>query len=99
MTAQVDYYIAKEREYLLELINSRDSYDADNTVDLKAHALCLTQYNEYVQSQWVVRDSLMNLYQENDPLREQLWQLWVRREADMNTELLPLLFTKLQDTH
>ncbi len=99
MTAQVDYYIAKEREYLLELINSCDSYDADNTEDRKAHALCLTQYNEHVQSQWAVRDSLMNLYPENDPLREQLWQLWVHLEAEMNNELLPLLFTKLQDTH
>jgi len=99
MTAQANSYIAQERAYLLEMINSRDSYDADNTEDWKAHALCLTQYNEYVQSQWVVRDSLMNLYPENDPLREQFWQLWVHLEAEMNNELLPLLFTKLQDTH
>ena len=30
MTAQVDSYIAKERAYLLEIINSRDTYDTDN---------------------------------------------------------------------
>lgn len=96
MTAQVDYYIAKEREYLLELINSRDSYDADNTEDWIAYALCNKQYSEYVQSQWAVRDSLVNLYPENDPMREQCWQLWVRRESEMSTELTHILASKLQ---
>ena len=96
MTAQVDAYIAKERAYLLEIINSRDTYDASNEEDKEAYALCNKQYSEYVQSQWVVRDSLMNLYPENDPLREQLWQLWVRREGEMNTELLSLLSAKLK---
>ena len=96
MTAQVDAYIAKERAYLLEIINSRDTYDADNKEDMEAYALCNKQYSEYVQSQWLIRDSLMNLYPENDPMREQLWQLWVRREAEMNTELLSILASKLQ---
>lgn len=49
-----------------------------------------------VASEWAVRDSLMNLYPENDPLREQLWQLWVRREGEMNTELLSHLSAKLK---
>ena len=96
MTAQVDAYIAAERAYLLEIINSRDTYDADNREDMEAYALCNQQYSEYVQSQWLIRDSLMNLYPENDPLREQLWQLWVRREGEMNTELLSLLSAKLK---
>ena len=96
MTAQVDYYITKEREYLLELINSRDSYDASNVEDKLAYALCNKQYSEYVQSQWAVRDSLVNLYPENDPMREQCWQLWVRRESEMSTELTHILASKLQ---
>ena len=96
MTAQVDAHIAAERAYLLEIINSRDTYDASNEEDKKAYALCNKQYSEYVQSQWLIRDSLMNLYPENDPLREQLWQLWVRREGEMNTELLSLLSAKLK---
>ena len=96
MTAQVDAHIAAERAYLLEIINSRDTYDASNEEDKEAYALCNKQYSEYVQSQWAVRDSLMNLYEENDPLREQLWQLWVRREGEMNTELLSLLSAKLK---
>jgi len=94
MTAQIDSYIAKEREYLLELINSRDSYDADNKEDRKAYLACSKAYSNYVQSQWLIRDSLMNLYPENDPLREQFWQLWVRREAEMSTELISILSKK-----
>ena len=96
MTAQVDAYIAKERAYLLEMINSCDTYDYDNKEDRKAHTACYKAYSNYVQSQWIIRDSLMNLYPENDPLREQFWQLWVRRETEMNNELLPILSSKLQ---
>ena len=96
MTAQVDAHIAKERAYLLEMINSCDSFDANNPVDMQAYIACHEEYSNYVQSQWLIRDSLMNLYPENDPMREQFWQLWVRREAEMNTELLPILSSKLQ---
>ncbi len=91
MIAQVDSCIAKERAYLLEMINNCDSYDAENEEES-----CYTRYSEFVQSQWAVRDSLMNLYEENDPLREQCWQYWVRQEAQMNTELIPLLSSKLK---
>lgn len=96
MTAQVDSYIAEERTHLLEIINSRDSFDATNPTDVQAYVACHEAYSNYVQSRWAVRDSLMNLYEENDPMREQFWQLWVRREAEMNNEFLPLLSSKLQ---
>lgn len=96
MTAQVDAYIAKERAYLLEMINSCDTFDSNNPTDMQAYAACYEAYSNYVQSQWLIRDSLVNLYPENDPMREQCWQLWVRREAEMNTELLPILSSKLQ---
>ena len=96
MTAQVDAHIAKERAHLLEIVNRRDSFDANNPTDMQAYAACNEAYSNYVQSQWLIRDSLMNLYPENDPMREQFWQLWVRREAEMNTELLHILSSKLQ---
>lgn len=96
MTAQVDAYIAKERAYLLEMINSCDTFDSNNPTDMQAYAACNEAYSNYVQSQWLIRDSLVNLYPENDPMREQCWQLWVRREAEMNTELLPILSSKLK---
>ena len=96
MTAQVDAHIAKERAYLLEMINSCDTFDSNNPTDMQAYAACYEAYSNYVQSQWLIRDSLVNLYPENDPMREQCWQLWVRREAEMNTELLSILSSKLQ---
>ena len=96
MTAQVDAHIAKERAYLLEMINSCDTFDSNNPTDMQAYATCYEVYSNYVQSQWLIRDSLVNLYPENDPMREQCWHLWVRREAEMNTELLPILSSKLQ---
>ena len=99
MTALVDSCIAKERAYLLEIINRNDSFDTNNQADIQAFVACIEEYSNYEQSQWSVRDSLMNLYPANDPLREQFWQLWVRREAEMNTELLPLLYSKRQDPH
>lgn len=99
MTALVDSCIAKERAHLLEIINRNDSFDTNNRADILAFGACLEEYSNYEQSQWSVRDSLMNLYPENDPLREQFWQLWVRREAAMNNELLPLLYSKRQDSH
>ena len=96
MTEQVDSYIANERAHLLEMINRRDSFDANNQAEMQAYIACHEEYSNYIQSQWAVRDSLMNLYPENDPLREQFWQLWVHREAEMNTELIPLLSAKLK---
>ena len=96
MIAQVDSYIAEERAYLLEMINSCDTIDSNDPLDAQAYVAYLEAYSNYVQSRWAVRDSLMNLYEENDPLREQCWQYWVRQEAQMNTELMDILSSKLQ---
>ena len=96
MTEQVDANIANERAHLMEMINSHDTFNSNNPTDMQAYAACYEEYSNYVQSQWTVRDSLMNLYPENDPMREQFWQLWVRREAEMNTELLQILSSKLK---
>ena len=96
MTEQVDSYIAEERVHLLEIINRREFFDAKNPEDVQAYTACVEEYSTYIQSQWLIRDSLVNLYPEKDPLREQFWQLWVRREAELNNELIPLLNTKLK---
>ena len=96
MTEQVDSYISQERVHLLEIINSLESFSYNNKADRLAYAACHEEYSNYVQSQWLIRDSLVNLYPENDPMREQLWQLWVRREAEMNNELIPILSAKLK---
>ena len=79
-----------------ESFDAVDSYDAENEEERKNYSQCCTRYSEFVQSQWAVRDSLINLYEENDPLREQCRQYWVRQEAQMSTELLSLLSSKLK---
>lgn len=96
MIAQVDSYIAEERVHLLEIINRREFFDAKNQEDVQAYTACLEEYSTYIHSQWLIRDSLVNLYPEKDPLREQFWQYWVRQEAQMSTELTPLLSSKLK---
>jgi hypothetical protein len=39
------------------------------------------------KSRWAIRDSLMQRYAEDDPRRQTLWQLWVKREAELDNEL------------
>ena len=94
MSEQIDSYIAQERAHILEIINCRDSFDTNNQADMQAYLACHEEWSNYIQSQWLIRDSLMDLYPENDPLREQFWQLWARRELEMNTELTRILSSK-----
>ena len=94
MSEQIDSYIAQERAHILEIINRRDSFDTNNQADMQAYLACHEEWSNYIQSQWLIRDSLMDLYPENDPLREQFWQLWARREAEMSTELTRILSSK-----
>ena len=55
----------------------------------------MEEYCNYLLSQGLIRDSLMNDYSENDPLREQFWQYWVHKEATLNNELLPIFTAKM----
>ena len=96
MTVQVDAYIEQERAHLLEIANRYDSFDRTNQIDLQTYSACLEEFSNYLQSQGLIRDSLMNGYSENDPLHEQFWQLWVRREAEISNEFVQLLNSKLK---
>ena len=55
---------------------------------------CSTEWRD--NSQWAVRDSLMKTYQEKDPLSEQLFQYWNRKELDLDNEIYPQLIDKLK---
>lgn len=96
MTERVESHIAIEREQLLDIINRPDSFDRRNVADVMAYRACLTEYSTIRHQQWTIRDSLMALYPEDDPLREQLFQLWTRREAELDSELYPQLTGKLK---
>ena len=86
MLAQLDACLANERADLLTIVNRCDSFDKKS---------CYADYYATMHRHWAVRDSLTNLYDTTDPLREQFWQIWVNRETTMNNELLPILQSKL----
>ncbi|MBQ7648371.1 MAG: protein kinase [Paludibacteraceae bacterium] len=87
MLAQLDACLANERADLLMIVNRCDSFDKKS---------CYADYYATMHRHWAVRDSLTNLYDTTDPLREQFWQIWVNRETTMNNELLPILLSKLR---
>lgn len=94
MSAQIESYMAQEYAALMEIVNRRDSYDRTKPEDIVAYQTCFADYSAYVQSRGIIRDSLFNLYDELDPMRERFWQMWNRREAEINNELLPILTAK-----
>ncbi|MBP5659443.1 MAG: protein kinase [Paludibacteraceae bacterium] len=96
MIAVVDEHIAHERELLTELANRSCSFESKNAADMNAYAEYLNEYAALRQHQWTVRDSLINTYPVNDPLREQLFQYWCRKELDLDNEIYPQLTGKLK---
>ncbi len=83
MCAQVDFYIAQEREQLLEIVNRRQSDEEIILFHEKD-----SYDNELVTYSFEKkRDSLLNLYDESDPLRDQFWQRWERLERVMYKEV------------
>lgn len=96
MIAVVDEHIAYEREQLTELANRPCSFDRKIAADMDAYLAYINEYTDLRNRQWAVRDSLMKTYQENDPLREQLFQYWTRKELDLDNEIYPQLIGKLK---
>ena len=94
MLAQVDSYMALERDQLLSIINRAESYNINDIDEYMAFNACWRDINNMRAQQWAIRDSLAALYPENDPLREQFIQLWNRSEEEMSQELYPILTNK-----
>ena len=83
MCAQVDFYIAQEREQLLEIVNRRQSDEEE----ILYHEKDAYDNDRVTDSFEKKRDSLLNLYDESDPLRDQFWQRWERLERVMYKEV------------
>jgi len=96
MVALVDTHIAAEREQLLELVNRPDSFDKNNAADMIAYGNYINEYTTIRHQQWLIRDSLMAVFPDSDPLREQFFQLWSHRELDLDNELYPQITGKLK---
>ena len=96
MSEEIDMYIAQERAQLEEIVNRRDSYSTSNIEEMLAYQRDMSDYSRVTQLFDAKRDSITKLYDIDDPLREQFWQMWLHREVDMNNELLPILSAKLK---
>ena len=96
MSEEIDMYIAQERAQLEEIVNRRDSYSTSNIEEMLAYQRDMSDYSSVTQLFDAKRDSITKLYDIDDPLREQFWQMWLHREVDMNNELLPILSAKLK---
>lgn len=96
MLAQLDACLANERTDLLMIVNRYDSFDRKSQHEIQAYQSCCDDYHATMHRHWAVRDSLTNLYDTTDPLREQFWQIWLNRETTMKNELWPILVSKLR---
>lgn len=96
MKTHVETYTSQEREQLLELVNRPVLFSAKSATDMKAYLDYADEYNSIRKRYWHMRDSIMATYDENDPLREQLFQLWLHKESNLDSELYPGITAKLQ---
>ena len=94
MLEQIDYYIAAEREQILALIYEQDPCDLQNAEDRETYMAYLDRHTAIRQRQWQVRDSLMAGFPANSPLKEQFYQIWTRKELDLDDELYPQILGK-----
>lgn len=91
MCAQMDSILAQERAQLLEIVNRRKSYDTSNLEEMTAYSDAWNDWKDITVSFDKQRDSLTNLFDETDPLREQFWQRWMHLYMDIYNELAPQL--------
>ena len=95
MQAQVDSLIAIERAELTEIVNRYEVFHMKNANEQRLYSECFTQYTDNLIRYNHVRDSIASLYKENDPLREQFWQLHLRKQTEMSNELSNVLSSKV----
>jgi len=94
MQVLVDDYMRQEREELLPIVTRCKTYDVYEQNDIVSYQACMEEYGARQRRYAAIRDSLTNTYDEHDPQREMFWQLWVRKEAELQSELLQLLSEK-----
>lgn len=95
MQEQADALIAEERAELVAIIHEQDSFKISDLQGMEAYQECCQRYSDCSQKYARKRDSIAALYDENKPLREQFWQMHVRKETELNNELFPLLTSKI----
>ena len=96
MQTLVDTYIAQEREAYMTFVNRPDSFDSKKIADFNAYQAYIEEFNSVRKQYWDVRDSILAMYDEKDPLREQLFYMWTHQEMQLDKELYPQITGKLK---
>lgn len=96
MITQIDFYMLQKQDVFDEILSRNKMYDMSNIQDVMAYQAVVDEIAEQQQAQWIIRDSIINTYELSDPLREQFWQIWTRKEAELTTDVLEALNDKIK---
>ena len=96
MVTQIDFYMLQKQDIFSEILSRNEFFDISNPQDMIAYQSCVKEIAEQQQAQWGIRDSIMNSYDASDPLREQFWQMWTRKESELTTDVMNTLTDKLK---
>lgn len=96
MVTQIDYYMLQKQDIFSEILSRYEFFDISNPQGMLAYQSCMEEITEQQQAQWGIRDSIMNSYDANDPLREQFWQIWTRKEVELTNNVLQALNDKIK---
>lgn len=95
MQAQVDSLIAVERAELMEIVNRYEVFHVKNASEQRLYIECSAQYADHMVLYNHVRDSIAACYDENDPRREQFWQMCLHKQTELDNELFYVLSSKV----
>ena len=95
MQAQVDSLIAIERAELTEIVNRYEVFHVKNANEQRLYTECSAQYADHMARYNHVRDSIAARYDENDPRREQFWQMCLHKQTELHNELFYVLSSKV----
>ncbi len=96
MIAQIDSCMLQKQDVFNEILSRNKMYDMSNMQDVMAYQAVVDEIAKQQKAQWAIRDSIINTYNLSDPMREQFWQIWTRKESELITDVMKRLSDKLK---
>lgn len=96
MITQIDFYMLQKQDVFDEILSRNKMYDMSNMQDVMAYQAVVDEIAKQQKAQWAIRDSIANTYELSDPLREQFWQIWSRKELELTRDVMKRLSDKLK---
>ena len=96
MIAQIDSYMLQKQDVFDEILSRNKMYDMSNMQDVMAYQAVVDEIAKQQKAQWAIRDSIINTYELSDPLREQFWQIWSRKELELTRDVMKRLSDKIK---